>query len=408
MEKVTRRTAAPEAILKASRRELLCSGAAAAAGLASAGLRSLFALQTGEELVPFIDYTRGFRAEAQASNPRMKCFDLRQLTSWTTPSEEFFVFHQTETIRADAARWRLQIGGFVERPVEFTLTDLLRRPDRRDVAMTLECSGNSGTPGIMNGLVGNAIWTGVNVASLLKECGLKSETREVVFFGVDSEKEKKWEAGDAEYSSPHGRSISVQDALAPEVTLAFAMNGQPLPAEQGFPLRLIMPGWYGMAQIKWLTRIEVLDRRYEGRHMARNYHSLRAVETPEGTLWMDTSISRNNLKSVIARVTRQRSGERFEYKVAGAAWGGPARIETVEVQLDRGLWRSARIDHRGGDFAWLLWSYDWKYATAGRHTIVSRAINARGEVQPTRDELRKRLASNREDNAQWPRQIAIT
>src|SRR5207244_5861660 len=101
-----------------------------------------------------------------------------------------------------------------------------------------------------------------------------------------------------------------------------------------------------MAQVKWLSRIEVIDRRYEGRHMARNYQSLRAVDTPEGTLWLDTSISRNNLKSVIARVTRRRAGARFEYKIAGAAWGGTARIERVEVQVDGERWLPARIDQR--------------------------------------------------------------
>ena len=361
---------------------------------------SSLALAAGEDLVPFIDYTREFRTEAQASNPRVKCYDLRQLTAWATPPEEFFVFHQTETMRADAGRWRLRIGGFVERPAEFSLEDLLRRPDRRDVAVTLECSGNSGSPRFMNGLVSNAVWTGVSLANVLRECGVKPEAREVVFFGMDVEE-------DAERTSPHGRSIHVQDALAPEGMLAFAMNGQPLPAEQGFPLRLILPGWYGMAQVKWLTRIEVLDRRYEGRQMARNYHSLRAVETPEGTFWMDTSISRNNLKSVLARVTRGRVGERFEYKLAGAAWGGAAKIEKVEVQIDGGQWRPARIDERRGDYAWLLWSYDWKGAATGRHILVSRAINARGEVQPTRDEWRKKLASNREDNAQWPRPVLI-
>jgi DMSO/TMAO reductase YedYZ molybdopterin-dependent catalytic subunit len=284
---------------------------------------------------------------------------------------------------------------------------LLKRPDRRDAPVTIECSGNSGSPRIMNGLVSNAVWTGVSLANLLKECGVRPEAREVVFFGMDSEKEKKWQAGDAEYTSPHGRSIPVEDALAAEPMLCFAMNGRPLPAEQGFPLRLILPGWYGMAQVKWLTRIEVIDRRYEGRHMARNYHSLRAVETPDGTLWMDTSITRNNLKSVVARVTRRRTNQGFDHTLAGAAWGGPARIERVEVQIDGGLWREARIDHRNGEAAWLLWSYDWKYARPGRHVLVSRAINARGEMQPTRDELRKKLVSNREDNAQWPRTIAI-
>ena len=291
------------------------------------------------------------------------------------------------------------------------MQDLLNRADRRDLAVTIECSGNSGDSRIMNGLVSNAVWTGVGLAAILKECGVEPEAREVVFLGMDSEQEKKWEAGNVAYPSPHGRSLFVQDALLPENLLAFAMNGAPLPAEHGFPLRLILPGWYGVANVKWLTRIEVIDRRYEGRHMARNYQSLRAVKSPEETLWLDTSISRNNLKSVIARVTRNvtrsRAGGPFEYNISGAAWGGPARISRVEVQVDTGPWRPATIGQRSADSAWLLWSFDWKDATPGRHTLVCRAANARGEIQPTPAELREKLIGNREDNSQWPRVLTI-
>jgi DMSO/TMAO reductase YedYZ molybdopterin-dependent catalytic subunit len=364
------------------------------------------ALPPDEELIPFSDYPPQFRTDAQAGNPRVKSFDLRRLTSWATPAEEFFTFHQTQAPAVEAARWRLRIGGLVEHPAEFTLADLVKRQERREVPVTIECSGNSRHPAIMNGLVSNATWTGVSLASLLGECGPRPEAREVVFLGLDSEREKKWQAGNAEYDSPHARSIYLQDALAPEPLLALAMNGQPLTVEHGFPLRLILPGWYGMAQVKWLTRIEVLDRRYEGRHMSRNYQSLRAIETPGGPLWLDTSISRTNLKSVIARVTRS-AADRRSYTVSGAAWGGSARIERVELQVDGGPWQPATLDRRNGEAAWLLWSSPWQ-ASPGRHTLVSRSVNARGEVQPTLEDLRKRLASNREDNSQWPRLLQIS
>jgi len=230
---------------------------------------SALALPPDEELVPFTDYGPDYRVAAQADNPRIKCFDLRRLTSTVTPSEEFYEFHQTQTLRADASAWRLRINGHVKRPAEFSLRDLMTRADRRGLEVTIECSGNSGDPRIMNGLVSNAVWTGVSLSAILQECEIQPTAREVVFLGMDTEQEPKWEAGNANYPSPHGWSIFVQDAQAPGNLLAFAMNGKPLAPEHGFPLRLILPGWYGMAQVKWLSRIEVTDRRYEGRHMAR-------------------------------------------------------------------------------------------------------------------------------------------
>ena len=361
---------------------------------------ALPALAAGEELLPFADYTHEFRIEAQAADPRVKCFDLRDLTSWATPAQRFFAFHQNGTMRLDPSAWRLKIGGFVERPREFTLNELRSRSDVAAAAAIIECSGNSPNPALMNGLVSNAEWTGVPLAALLKECGVRPGAREVVFFGADKSTERKWSAGGREDTAPHGRSLFVQDALASGPMLAFAMNGQPLPVEQGFPLRLIVPGWYGMTQIKWLTRIEVLDRRYEGQNMARNYHSLHRLP---GEVWLDTAISRNRVKSLVARVTR--CGARC--RIVGAAWGGDSPIRSVEVRIDQGQWLPATVDRRDGAHAWLLWSSGWDNPSPGEHRLVSRAINTAGEVQPTRDAWRARFASNREDNSQWVRRVVV-
>jgi DMSO/TMAO reductase YedYZ molybdopterin-dependent catalytic subunit len=368
---------------------------------------STLAFAADEEIVPFRDYGPEFQVDAQADDPHVKCFDLRRLASAITPTREFFEFHQTQTVRAESETWRLRIGGHVKRPAEFSLRDLLNRAGQRELEATIECSGNTADPRIMNGLVSNAIWRGVSLSAILEQCGIEPSAREVVFLGMDTEPDRKWEAGNAEYSSPHGWSIFLQDAQAASNLLAFAMNGEPLTPEHGFPLRLILPGWYGMAQIKWLSRIELTDRHYEGRHMARNYQSLRAVKSGEETLWLDTSISRNNLKSVIARVTRRRGGTNFQYRVTGAAWGGPAAIRGVELSVDNGPWRPAIIDRPGNSAAWSLWSFDWKDATPGLHTLMSRASNTRGEIQPTREELRAALLSNREDNAQWLRSVLV-
>jgi DMSO/TMAO reductase YedYZ molybdopterin-dependent catalytic subunit len=185
--------------------------------------------------------------------------------------------------------------------------------------------------------------------------------------------------------------------------LAYALNGAPLPPDHGVPLRLIVPGWYGMTQIKWLTRIEVLDRRYEGTHMARNYHTLR----DDGML-VETSISRNHLKSVVARVTRRKNtAGKASYRVAGAAWGGALPLKSVEVRVDSGPWRPATLGEHHGDYAWTLWSLEWTDATPGPHTLVSRAIDAGGNVQPTEAEWQKDIRTVRENNSQWVRSIVI-
>jgi len=229
-----------------------------------------------------------------------------------------------------------------------------------------------------------------------------------VFLGADLEKEKKFQAGNREYTAPHGRSIYIQDALAPEALLAFHLNGQLLPAKNGFPLRLILPGWYGMTQVKWLSRIEVLDRRYEGQHQVRNYLSLRAVDTPEGPIWLDQSISKTHMKSIVARVTRRRSGEGWAYRISGPAWGGQVPIERVDVQIDNGPWQKATLDPIKGKYAWRLWALEVKDLAPGKHAVVSRAVDANGAIQPTDEERRTRIASGREDNTQWVREILVS
>jgi len=304
----------------------------------------------------------------------------------------------------------------VKTPIKFTLDQLKARRDRRDEAVTLECSGNSTRPNRMAGLLSNGVWTGVGLKSILEEAGLTAEAREVLFLGLDMEKEKKFQAGNREYAAPHGRAIHLLDALHPDTMLAFALNGQAIPRDQGFPVRLLVPGWYGMTQVKWLGRIEVLDRRYEGQHQVRNYLSLRSVATPDGPMWIDTSISKNRLKSIVARVTRTKRGADWQYRIAGPAWGGQTPIKAVEVSVDGGPWQAATIDPlpasaarlpNRAKYGWVLWSFSTANLTPGTHTVVSRAIDAQGRVQPTKAERDAEIASGREDNGQWTREIRV-
>lgn len=363
----------------------------------------LKAMEPGEELIAFLDYNE-FKSDRQAANPRVKCYDLRHLHEPVTPNAEFFVFHQTTVPAVEIDRWRLEIGGFVEQPASFTLAELagVAGPSQ-EIEFTLECAGNLPRPEIMNGQIGHARWSGYNLAKLLNASRLKPEAREVVFFGADQVRDS---AGVA--YGPHGRSVFVQDALNSDAILATHMNGEPLPPEHGFPLRLILPGWYGMAQIKWLSRIEVMDRRYEGPHMSRNYHTLHVLPAKgEAPIVAETSISKTRLKSVVARVTRRRRDSIYLYKVSGAAWGGALPIERVELKVDDGAWFPVRIEARRGKYGWLMWSHELTDLRPGRHTLISRAIDSRGAIQPSVNEWSSAIRSARENNAQWERIIEI-
>jgi DMSO/TMAO reductase YedYZ molybdopterin-dependent catalytic subunit len=186
------------------------------------------------------------------------------------------------------------------------------------------------------------------------------------------------------------------------------MNGEPLPPANGFPVRLIAPGWYGVANVKWLTRIEVVDHRYAGRFMARDYVTVREEPRDGETVWTFATVSHDRLKSAPAKVTRGGDG----YTIRGAAWGAP--IAAVEVQIDEGPWMAARLDDpsplmrtlRG--YAWRFWTFDWGTPAPGEHKIRSRAFDVAGNMQPAPDD--PFLASKRtywESNGHITRRVSI-
>ena len=205
--------------------------------------------------------------------------------------------------------------------------------------------------------------------------------------------------------------MSLEEALDPDNLLCYEMNGGPLPAKHGKPLRLIAPGWYGVANVKWLTRIEVIDQRFAGRFMARDYVTIRKPAAGGESVWTFKTVKHDRLKSAPAKVTRRRG----RYTIMGAAWGAP--IAEVEVQIDNGRWLSAELDdrrsgHRGGrdrsGFAWRFWTFDWDRPTAGEHTIRSRAFDADGTMQPAADDpyIASRV-TYWENNGQIARRIRI-
>ena len=258
--------------IRLSRRDTLRAGAALGmAALASRFPEAAFAFpgQPGEEVLPWLDQP------APNAAPDVVGTQLvwEQLDSWITPNDQFFTVHHypVPTIAADG--WALKIDGLVNKPLSLCLADLRARP-RQEVTFTLECSGNHGFPWL-TGAVGNATWAGTPLAPILQEAGiLDGASRSSSSAPTRGEETVR----DAKVTEQFARSMSVADAMDPNLILCYEMNGAPLPVMHGAPVRLIAPGWYGVANVKWLERIQVLPTRYEGRFMGRDYVTMRTEQ----------------------------------------------------------------------------------------------------------------------------------
>jgi len=383
--------------MESSRRDFVGQGGAALGALTLINtpfLAHAFPTRKGEEVLPWLDQTPENPVPDVVRTP----LEWQELDSWITPNDKFFAVGHYNWPVIDAQTWALEVGGRTARPLTFTLDQLRARP-RREVVFTLECSGNHGFPWFVGG-IGTARWAGTPLAPILEEAQIADDGREVVFFGTDQGEE---EVHETKIVEDFGRSMSLADAMNPDNLLCYEMNGVPLPEAHGFPVRLIAPGWFGIANVKWLKRIEVRSSRYMGRFMAKDYVTLREEPQDGGTAWRQSSVGRALLKSVPAKVTRTDG----QHRIVGAAWGAP--IERVEVRIDDGPWQTATIDQsEQGPFAWKMWSLDWPDATPGEHTVTSRAIDTAGNVQPTQDDP---LIANKhtywESNGQVTRHVSI-
>ncbi len=323
------------------------------------------------------------------------------LTDWNTDTPSVYGVSHYNKPDLKADEWHLDVAGFVDHPKTFTLEELKKRP-QREILATLECGGNGANANFM-GAVANVRWKGTPLAPLLKECGIRKRGLEVAFFGADQKSEKVREL---DFDMHFSRSLSLADAMREDLLLCWEMNGEPLPREHGFPLRLIVPGWYGIAWVKWLTRIEVLDRRLMSKYMGREYVTIRGEDIDGKTLWRETSVSFMNVKSVVARVFRLKDGT---VQICGAAWSDGTPIQSVEVKIDDGSWQTVKLDTKQqSKYSWTFWTFDWKDAPAGEHTLVSRATDADGRVQPAADDPTIKLKKTYwEANQQWPRKIRL-
>lgn len=303
-------------------------------------------------------------------------------SSWLTPIPHFFVRnHMFEPTQLDAGDWRLAIGGEVEKPTTLTLSDLGKLPTH-SVVNTLECAGNGRglfrpqAPGVQwgKGAVGTARFSGPRLRDVLDRAGVKPTGKHVMSHGLDEVPGKV---------PPFIRSIPIEKALDSDTLLATHMNGVPLPKHHGFPARVLVPGWVGSASCKWVTEIKVLDSEFVGTFMNPGYrfpnHPLQPGETlkPEDT----HPLTGLNVKSVIAGPLDGAKLKAGPLAVHGAAWAGEADVVKVEISTDGGTnWNAAKLGSDHAHYAWRLWSYTWK-ASAGDHTILSRASDNKGRSQ---------------------------
>jgi DMSO/TMAO reductase YedYZ molybdopterin-dependent catalytic subunit len=378
------------------RRTLQATGLFGMAAMGGMPFWSRLAMGADEELVPFADMPPGFIAPPVAPGA-IHYLDTRGISSFYTPNDDFYIIQHYNQPDITASEFRLRITGLVERELTLSLADIKALP-KIEIDAGFECGGNGER--LFQGLIGNAKWGGASLKAVLEQAGIKPEGIEVVFYGNDKGAET---VRDLSIEQAFGRSMHVVDALHPDVMLAYEMNGEPLPLYHGAPLRVLVPGWYGVANVKWLGQIHVQDRRYMGRFMARDYVTLSKVDIGGEERWEERSVTKIRLKSSIVRVTR--SGGR--HSVMGFVLNDGTPLQSVEISIDGGTWQRAEIDPQSTQYSWKLFTYEWNDPTPGEHTLVSRVTDVNGQVQATPEEMPEK-PTRWENYAQFPRKVLVS
>ena len=347
-----------------------------------------------EEILPWADLPSSF---PPPSRPGVRYTDLSKIATARAPLSEFFVLQHHDIPRIPLDSWRLSVTGCERGDVSLTLEEIVNRPSKR-VAAAFECAGNGGVG--MQGLVGSAEWEGLPLGPLLHDLGVPKETREVVFVGADGAEER---LRGNRYPSRFARSVPLSDAFGPDVLLVHRMNGAPLLPEHGAPLRLLVPGWYGVTQVKWLERIELSPSRFMGWFMAKEYVTVRGLRRGDEIEHRATSVGKMRLKSVVTRVVRSVEGE---LRIEGLVWFDGTPIDAVEVRTDEGIWEPAALERGSSPYDWIRFTLGWPSPSAGEHVLVSRA-RAGARVQPSEDEASDLKATPWENDGQFERRIVL-
>jgi DMSO/TMAO reductase YedYZ molybdopterin-dependent catalytic subunit len=305
---------------------------------------------------------------------------LEGLRHDVTPAGMHYLLIHFDVPHVPDGNWQLEVTGQVKNRLSLSLENIKRLP-ARTLRVTLECAGNGRAlmspryPSMAwrHEAVGTADWTGTPLRHVLEQAGIDDGGVDVVFTGADR-------GFDRGVEQDYARSLQRDAALSDDVLLVWEMNGQPLLPQHGYPLRLVVPGWYGMASVKWLKRIEVWSKPFDGFQQVRTY-MYRA--SPDDA---PTPVTRLRVKSLLVPpgipdwFTRRRLVEAGPTPLFGRAWSGEVPISRVEVGVD-GVWHEAALDPAVGKFAWRGWRFTWN-ATLGEHELSCRATNAEGETQP--------------------------
>jgi DMSO/TMAO reductase YedYZ molybdopterin-dependent catalytic subunit len=298
------------------------------------------------------------------------------------PTASFYVRNHFQMPVLDPSTWRLHVGGLVQRPMQLRLRDLFAMPSRTEV-VTLECAGNGRSfldPKVDGeqwrlGAVSTAEWTGVPLVDVLERAGIKSAGSEILLRGADAGA-VKGRTGTTSFE----RSLRLDQARESGAILAYAMNGESLPLRHGSPLRVIVPGWYGVASVKWLTEIEVIDQPFQGFFQTERY----VYEWERDGRVIKEPVSLQRVRALITAPQPEQPIEAGDLAIRGLAWSGAGEIARVDVSVGRGPWQEARLLGDASRHSWRRWELIVQLREVGPTTIRARAADLAGRTQPER------------------------
>jgi DMSO/TMAO reductase YedYZ molybdopterin-dependent catalytic subunit len=313
---------------------------------------------------------------------RNKGMPLEAMRYDITPTGMHYLLVHFDIPEVDAGTWKLEVGGLVKKPLTLTFDEITRRP-AQTLAVTMECAGNGralmdprviSQPWLVEA-IGTAEWKGTPLRGVLQEAEVESATVDIVFTGLD-------EGVQGDQVHFYQRSLSVKEAMREEVLLAYEMNGRPLEPQHGYPLRLLVPGWYGMTSVKWLASIEAVAEPFRGYQQIGTYRYTQSLEE------IGDPVTLQNVRALMIPpgipdfATRERLLAPGPVTLTGRAWAGRAEVTRVEVSTDGGeKWDDAELGASVGPHAWRAWSHRW-VAEPGRHTLTVRATDDAGNTQP--------------------------